>query len=651
MRRMRSKLLLCMILILVSSLVLVQGVSYLKLQDTIETSAKEQSEMITSDVMYRMESKLQTHQMNLKAFAEKMKYTDVTWEQINREWETYRNAYPEVSSIYYATEGKQMSSVPFEKMPENFDPTQRPWYKLATKGQGKVKWTDVYKDAQNGKLIVTGVVSVMDESNNVKGVIGVDIALSGVASMIDEKDVGYNGYSYVIDKNGVAIVHPTKAGSSLKGSFETSKIKGFDGTFETENKNKDYYIHYNTTNLMEWTVGVVYEKDKLMKPVKDVTVITTIMLIGSLIVASAISLYFSKRITNPIEILAGQMKEVEKGSLNVKVNIASKDELGILAEQFNRMMDEMRQILGAVKGSVGQLHGYSLQLNDFAKQSVGTSQEIANAMHEVSIGSVRQTEELERITKQTEELAQSIEHIHKSVIFMNELSSQTDSASTKGMETLRSLRNKTNDTVSGVEQVGAVVSQLLDKMKEIEGFLEGIKSISEKTDLLAINANLEAEKALDHGKGFGVIAQEVKSLAEKSTIETQRVQNTIKSIQEEAEQVAGVIEKMKKAQREQEHSVQETEEVFQVITGVSEQLVETIYNLTKKVEEIAEDRKTYLEVVHTVSVASEQAAAAAEEVNASADEQVRAIKKVEETASGLKEASESLEKQVQRFRF
>lgn len=649
---MRMKLLFWMCLLVVLPMLVLQLTTYLSLKGEIQEKMELQGEEATNYLLKNIEKTLQLHQNDLLRYAAQTKTDKERTKDWQKEWKVYLEQYPNVNAVYFVKkENKSMLMEPVQELPEGFDPTNRSWYTKAEKAQGKFTWSDAYIDAVTGEWIITGSVLVGSDPANPDGVLGVDIKFDYMNGLIKEENLGYEGYGYVADEKGRALTHPTQTGKSLLNKPSYKGIGKKDGTIEFKEKGETYHVYYRHSQMVPWVVAIVYSEKELHHMLNHVSSVTAIVVILSLFVAFIVGWLVSKGITGPVECLVQEMKKVEHGELDVKVQVKGKDELSVLSKQFNSMTTEMRKLLREVKRSATELHGYSVALNQYTHDSVGASQEIARAMSEVSTGSMKQTEQLEEMTKRTEELSASIRSIHESVVFMNQLSQQTEEVSGEGVETLQALRHTTNDTVSGVDQVRGVVSGLLEKMKEIEGFVGVIRSISEQTDLLALNASLEAEKSGEQGKGFGVIAMEVKVLSEQSAHAAKQIYEMIGSIQTEAEQVSKVVHRMQNVQMQQNEVVKQTEDSFQTITNMAEALVGTVYRLTEDVERIEKEREVYIQIVHAVSTASEQAAATAEEVNASTDEQVQNVGKVGETANGLRQASEKLEAEIERFNF
>lgn len=570
---------------------------------------------------------------------------------LENEFLNYLNLNENITSIYAASETKQMKMVPEPELAEDFDPTTRDWYKTAASQPEKVIWTEPYEDPATKEHVVT-LSYAIKEGASVVGVLGVDISLEQLTNMIQSTDVSYNGYPFIFSKDGASIVHPEYRNQNM---LEFPYIKAiYDSEQQAGNKNYEHngegkMLVYDTVSSTSWKVGIAYSDRDLMETAASLQ--RTIIIISCIaLLISIITIYFiANSMAKPLIQLKNGLNEFAKGNLNIQTNITSKDEIGEVSRHFNQMVAQMKELLTTINHSVGSIKESAESLSAVSEETNASSEEMAAAINEIATGASRSAEEAESAHQLSNQLSTRINEISEHTASMKNLSEKADEINQSGLVQIKNLRESFDVSKEFIASTENVVNELEEKIKKIETVMTTISDISTQTNLLSLNASIEAARAGEHGKGFAVVAEEVRKLAEQSVAATGEVQSTISDIQSGAALAVDSMGKTKENFNSQTNVVEHTETAFISISDLVEDMKDSILFINQEMDEISKDKEDVVLSIQSMAAMSEQAAASCEEVSASTDEQVHAIQSVALSAEQLTELSNDLSDVVSKF--
>ncbi|MFE7063810.1 methyl-accepting chemotaxis protein [Sutcliffiella sp. NPDC057660] len=561
------------------------------------------------------------------------------------------NHFPDIQLLYFATEEKEIHTAPTIDLPDGFDPTGREWYQQAIQQPDEVIYTDVYIDVDTEEPVIT-LAKAIEVNGKVVGVMAADLSLQALGEIVKEKQVGYEGYSILLDNKGTALVHPNSMGENL---LDLSYIKGIyddeSGTQNYTDKGDNKVLVYETIGNTGWKVGGVYLEKDMLSLANDILV--TIIIIGllSIIIASIVTFLLAKYITRPILQLNSAVSKVAEGDLTGEVNVtSSKDEIGVLSQSFQTMLVNMRQMLGTVDESSQKVKASVEDMSAVAEEVAATSEEMNRAIEELSKGAVQQATDLESTNTITQNLAFNIEDVLSKQNNLTELSSQIVQANDNGLKKIEILTSHTNESTKIVKSLNVLMNQFTDKINSIEEITLTINEISNQTNLLALNASIEAARAGEHGRGFAVVATEVRKLAEQTAESTNHITNTISSIQEESNLILQEMQKTNKISEEQSYAVKDTGESFEYIATNIRSIIHFIDQIMKNMNTMNDSKEEVLASVQSISAIAEQSAAGTEEIAASTDEQLKAINSIAYSSEELLTLSEDLNDLIRRFK-
>jgi methyl-accepting chemotaxis protein len=654
-KKLQVKITLFLAVIIIAALSAVQIFSYFYLQSEMHEDAKRNGTGIIQQLKSNIELSLSDYEKSLIRFGKDNQLVRLLSEEgneadVSQQFQTFLETNKQVSLIYAGSEKKSLFIQPSVELPEDFDPTTRPWYTLAKESPDKVVWTEPYEDAVKGTYIVTGAKAIV-KNNEVIGVIAFDLSLDAVNDIVNSVTVGYSGYSFLIDQKGIALSHPKEQGKDLsKLDFMNSVMENKKGLVEYVFESEDRMLYFETINRLNWKVGAVYKYDDLMETANTVSLTSTLITLAALFIAVVIGYFVSRSIVHPIVRIGESAKSVAAGDLTLKVNVSNKDEVGTLAENFNTMVSEMKRMIKEVDLSITTINDSAENLSAVSEETMAASEQVAGAMEDVARGASEQTSDVENMNERTTNLSLKITKVNDSISHIQTLSAKSEHASYDGLEKLNVLQIKSTESNKELASVEGVLSDLAGKIKQIEEVVTVISAISDQTNLLALNASIEAARAGESGKGFAVVAAEVRKLAEQSARATGRITETIFGIQQESIKAVDAMVRTKEMNNEQHKAVQNSGEAFQTIAVMMSELSQSISTITEDIKEMTLQKEQVIESIVNISAITEQSAAAAEEVNASTDEQLRALSTVADSAENLSEATKQLQELVKKFK-
>lgn len=574
------------------------------------------------------------------------KYDD----QVRTDFASFLSHYEDASGIYIATPKTVLYEPHFDGV-KDIVPTERPWFTNAFENPDTVYWTEPYMDSATKEFTITAAKGVKD-GNEVIGVIGVDILLSSLTSMVSSMEIGYDGFPVIIDETGVALVHPTLAGENLSEQAyiqELMNIKEPTNFTETVDKVDSIVIGTKIDNV-NWSVATVYDESEVHAVTKDMQAIITGITLAIMVVMFIVLYFAISKIIRPLYTLGTLMGRVAKGDLTVQIDINSKDEIGRLANHFNEMIAQMKNIIAVVKTSSNKVEDRSQHLSAMAEETSATSTEVAMAVNEIAGSAQSSSEQADTVNSQTNSLSDKINNMSTLSFSVETVTREAAQLNENGKAKMDTLLESFNANEHDLEQMANVISQLETKISAIDTIMDTISSISAQTNLLALNASIEAARAGEHGKGFAVVADEVRKLAEQSATSTETVKATITELQQESRAVTIRMQQMQHSFNISSNEVSSTTEMFSELSQLIERINESFIGVHTEIENVNKYKERVIETIDEMALNAQITSAACEQVSASSDEQLQAINSVAIASEELNQLSADLAVAVGKFK-
>lgn len=491
-------------------------------------------------------------------------------------------------------------------------------------------------------------------------------AKKAYSKYIISRMVGKTGYGYTFDSKGTVIDHPEKdmIGKNLseekfiqeiinnKDEFKNNKYGQALTklvTYEWEGREKfAYYTYYKEWDMFITLSGYYDEFSNVQK--KSMTTLLTVGMI-ILLLAAIIIFFFAKKYTRPIVEVAQSMEEVQKGNLKIEhVHFKSQDELGLLTKGFNNMLDNLKNLTNSIKESAINLENSLSNVNTNMNQTISASEEVATAIEEISKANQSLAMDIEEGTGSIKQISDIVVDTNDSSKRMIELTMNTNKQVEKGSNVTRILKDKSHETKTYFNNLVDKINLLEKQSSTISEVTEVISGISEKTNLLSLNAAIESARAGEAGRGFAVVADEIRKLAQQSATETENINKVVTDIQKEIGNIVQDVADTNKLIESQTKIADTTEKAFKEIENTMNEMVKNIEIVSSKVQDIEDNTGSSLSMIENISAISEETSANSQQVTSISDSQLGNIQNIGDTVEEIKELSKKLTKLVENFR-
>lgn len=383
----------------------------------------------------------------------------------------------------------------------------------------------------------------------------------------------------------------------------------------------------------------------------DATLVLSISIIAVFLVLSVLfGLYISRTIANPIKKLKSLMEKGENGDFSGRADYASKDEVGSLSASFNSMADGIKELVETIGETSQALASSSEELSASSEESSKASEHISETIQELASSSEDQmrlmassSEGISNVTANTEKISGNAEKVAQTA-------SSTAEASKEGLQNIEEVTAQMNSINTNVGNLAMSIDTLEGRIKEIGEITKAITDISSQTNLLALNAAIEAARAGEQGKGFAVVADEVRKLAEQSAQSAEQITSLIGQIQVDTRVT---IQSMSSAKKEVDlglNIVQNAGESFGKIEVSVLDLVSLFEEVFTSLKELKDNTDVINVSVMEVNTMAGEAAANTENVSAATEEQVASMEEIAASSSSLANLAESLQELIRKFK-
>ncbi|MBA8917223.1 methyl-accepting chemotaxis protein [Bacillus aerius] len=553
----------------------------------------------------------------------------------------------DVSAIYAGSEKGLFMQYPVQKMPDGYDPRERPWYQEAMSADGKQVITKPYVAASTGKMVITIAQKTKDGS----GVIGLDMEIDSLIQKLKEIKIGQKGYAFIMEKDKTVLADPTqKAGSKVSENLANIIFKNKQGNGSYTLNGTDKKVAYVTNELTGWKIGgtmLVSEVEDAAKPVFNTAIIVFSV---TLIVAGTLIFFIVRSISSRLSNLARFSKKVSDGDLRDKLQIQSDDEIGQVGKGFNTMIDSLRSLIGAVQTSVENVASSSEELTASAGQTSKATEHITLAIEQFSTGNESQNDKVESSSEELEEMNRGLQHMNESAESITASSIKSTEIAGEGGQLVEKTASQMNVIDQSVKKAENVISALESKSKDITQILGVINGIADQTNLLALNAAIEAARAGESGRGFSVVAEEVRKLAVQSANSAKEIENLIKEIVQDIDVSQEVFTAVNQEVQSGLSFTEQTKVSFHNIFDMTKEISDQLQTMNRTVVQLSKGSAHVSEAVREIADVSRESSANIQDIAASAEEQLASMEEISSSSATLSSMAEELRDLISKFK-
>ncbi|MEH7822157.1 methyl-accepting chemotaxis protein [Bacillus altitudinis] len=553
----------------------------------------------------------------------------------------------DVSAIYAGSEKGLFMQYPVQKMPDGYDPRERPWYQEAMSADGKQVITKPYVAASTGKMVITIAQKTKDGS----GVIGLDMEIDSLIQKLKEIKIGQKGYAFIMEKDKTVLADPTqKPGSKVNENLANIIFKNKQGNGSYTLNGTDKKVAYVTNELTGWKIGgtmLVSEVEDAAKPVFNTAIIVFSV---TLIVAGTLIFFIVRSISSRLSNLARFSKKVSEGDLRDKLQIQSDDEIGQVGKGFNTMIDSLRSLIGAVQTSVENVASSSEELTASAGQTSKATEHITLAIEQFSTGNESQNDKVESSSEELEEMNRGLQHMNESAESITASSIKSTEIAGEGGQLVEKTASQMNVIDQSVKKAENVISALESKSKDITQILGVINGIADQTNLLALNAAIEAARAGESGRGFSVVAEEVRKLAVQSANSAKEIENLIKEIVQDIDVSQEVFTAVNQEVQSGLSFTEQTKVSFHNIFDMTKEISDQLQTMNRTVVQLSKGSAHVSEAVREIADVSRESSANIQDIAASAEEQLASMEEISSSSATLSSMAEELRDLISKFK-
>ena len=470
-------------------------------------------------------------------------------------------------------------------LPADYDPRKRPWYQKAM-ALGSASFTEPYQDASTGDMIISTLAPV--KRGEYEGVAGADIGLGAIAKTLSTVTLAETGYAALINGEGTVLFHPRqelvgKNISQLIGG--QPNLDGREHEYASDDGQWEASFHsISDARGVEWYLGTFVNADKINAPVQSARMTGLVMAVIGLIVSLVLLHLGIKVLMAPVRRLNGAMADIGSGDadLTQRLDASASDEFGQLARSFNQFVENIQTVVRDVQQGSAELGENVVSLRETASSSRSSVES--------------QQAEIDMVATAINEMSAAAGEIAQNAQQTADAANTADEDSRASLETVAASRDAVQKLSQEVNAAAEVIDTLGRDVTSITSVLEVIQGIAEQTNLLALNAAIEAARAGEAGRGFAVVADEVRNLAQRTQSSTEEINNMIERLQKGANDAV---------------------EVMKASTAVSNVSMEKAQDAMDALNRIAEAISSISQMTSQIATASEEQTSVTEELNAS----------------------------------
>ncbi|RUO66297.1 methyl-accepting chemotaxis sensory transducer with Cache sensor [Pseudidiomarina planktonica] len=511
-------------------------------------------------------------------------------------------------------------------LPADYDARSRPWYQLAV-AEDQATFTEPYIDVTTNELTISAVMPI-EHNGSFGGVAGGDMMLDVISTIVNQVDFMGLGFAFLVNADGKVLTHTNQQWVDKN----ISEYLGSNATIETafndyEIAGKEHMVSFQRVegiDGVQWFLAVAIDRDAAFANVASFGITAIAFMVGGVVAVVLLFSWLLRILLRPMYRLNAAVKDLAEGEgdLTFRLPVETEDEFGELSGSMNTFLEKIHHAISEVNQAALQVEANVKDMTDATQRSLTVSDQQSARTNAVATA-------INQLNASSSEIAENASSASAQASHGTKMSAASRQALQANIHAITELSDK-------MEASSAAIAKLDDNTRNIEQILEVIKGVTEQTNLLALNAAIEAARAGEAGRGFAVVADEVRGLAQRTQDSAQEIENMIEVLQKGTQDVVDVISQSQQTSESCVKTAHEAEEHMQDVDTAIAEMDSVNHSVASATEEQTTVIKTLDNDIHDISDLNQQGIQNLRDTNAA--------------CTALQEQFERLEAMVQRFK-
>ncbi len=496
-------------------------------------------------------------------------------------------------------------------------------------------------------------ISLIRKMSYDNGYVIMDVSSGEIRKMISQFDYGKDsiiGFVTSDEREALSVEGQEAIFVNLDYYRKAAKGNEISGYSYEQYQGKEHLFLYHKVGDTGAMVCILVPRSTIVKQAEDIKQLNVGFVSLAGIFAIVIGTLLAGGIAGAIRNLTRRISATARGDLTTSFDTKRKDEFRILSGSLSDMASNMRNLIGQVAEVGAKVSISAKKVSETSETILKDTKDISCTIDEIEKGVVQQASDTEQSLEQMTGLSNKINEVYDSTYKIEQIANETKDIVGKGIVIVDELNNKSKATANITDIVITDIEALEQQSHHIEEFVNIINEIAAQTNLLSLNASIEAARAGDAGKGFAVVAQEIRKLADQSMDAVKKIQNLVNTIGDRTRNTVVSAKQAESIVKSQTEALDKAVGAFEDINEHVIYLVNNLDNITFGIKEIENAKEDTLGAIRSISAVAQQTAASSEEVGATINNQVGSVEHLSNSATELAENAKKLEEAIRLFR-
>ncbi|MNO44074.1 Methyl-accepting chemotaxis protein McpC [compost metagenome] len=505
----------------------------------------------------------------------------------------------------------------------------------------------------NSSGVVHLAKSIVGDSKS-SGFIAIsDIRISELEDQLRHVDLGPSSYMQLLTNKDELIASSQQVGTDTYLNLGGTLLGGLENTAGSlptkDEKGKSILAVYGTLENSGWRLLGVVPAENLTKDALRILKTTYIIVAVAAVVALLIGYWMVRMVSRPLTSLKNLMSEGAEGNLGVRTKITSRDEIGQLSSSFNMMMERITELVIHTNETARKVLETADELSGVSRKTADAAMDIAAATEEIAGGAGSLALEADRGNELTGQISVQMDLVNSATHEMDHTAHSIGELSEEGFNRLKELLDETNRTGVKTNQLVMKVNELTATTSSVMKVLNVLQNITQQTNVLSLNATIEAARAGEAGRGFTVVADEIRQLADQSKASIAVVAEITDTIMRDMNETVVVLSEVAPLFNQQMTSVQSTSDIFVSVQDQMQHFIARLNAVTVSMDSLSQSQRVLSDSMSNVSSIAEESSAASQEVASLSGEQQSVSDHLVELSLKLEDASLQLKEKLSKF--